>query len=88
MLGNTGAGAFPERRKGLPSRCSPSDQAEGVSGFSYLEAGTVIRKRGVEEAAHDVHDGLRHTPLQKGVCVFPVSGGVTDLERKRSTSPS
>lgn len=24
--------------------------------LSYLEAGTVIRKRRVEEAAHDVHD--------------------------------
>lgn len=71
---------YPEWQKGHPSQVTASRR--GACG--YLEAGTVIRKGRVEEAADDVHDRLRHTPLQEDVCVFPVRGGITDLERKQS----
>lgn len=65
MLSNTRSGDYPECPKALLADCSASG-AEEVSkrlqpvlpdtGFSYLEAGTVVGKRRVEEAAHDVHD--------------------------------
>lgn len=62
MLSSTGHGDSPKCPKGLPSRLPLIPGMGGKrptaedSGLSYLEAGTVIRKRRVEEAAHDVHD--------------------------------
>lgn len=48
----------------------------------YLEAGTVVWKGGIKEAAHNAHYWLSDTLLQGGVRVFPVRGGVANLERK------